>query len=289
MSKLNETHLAQSGLPSGDPGGKGVSLSPDIPGTSTYAKPSDEGPREPKVQDNSMYHVDDADSLLKDQNRPDEIDHSKAKPTWRRPGPHEGPNKTKYPYRDGVPNRHNAAIIANVVSRYTTASLIANVVEMWKLQGAPESLVSLEGSERVAARISDILGGLNPKVQERARKCAVAVKRADVANLRWIFSVDAGNGPKLVRLKATRKGTVTALDKMDVSFSCSCKAWRWLGAEYHAKGNSYLDGKPVGTASEPNVKDPERINRACKHVAAVIDQVRSWKVPVKKKTAPKMK
>jgi hypothetical protein len=70
---------------------------------------------------------------------------------------------------------------------------------------------------------------------------------------------------------------------MDVYFSCSCKAWRWLGSEYHSKGEGYIDGKPVGTASTPDIKDPDRINRVCKHVAAVISRVQEWKIPAKKK------
>src|SRR4051812_47678180 len=93
-----ESRLGEAELPEGDPAGRGVSLSPDIPGSSTFAKPPGEGPREPRKDDDSIYRVDDADDLLKNQTKPDSIDHSDAKPTYRRPGPHDGPNKTKYPY-----------------------------------------------------------------------------------------------------------------------------------------------------------------------------------------------
>jgi hypothetical protein len=251
-------------------------LSPDIPGTKTFAKPPEEGPREPGVGDSSIYRVDDADSLLKHQTKPDEIDHSHAQPTFRRPGPHYGPNKTKYPYRDGIPNRHNAAAGPKGLA------LIASVVQLYLLNSSPERVVSMGSDIRLASKIADILMGLNPKVQERSTKCAVSVKRADIPKLRWLFSVDAGNGPKVVKVKASRKGTTTALSKMDLVVSCSCKAWRWLGPEYHAKGESYMDGKPVGTASTPDIKDPERVNRVCKHVAAVLNQIQAWKIPIKK-------
>lgn len=277
--------VSQSGLPQGDPAGKGVSLDPSIPGASTYAKPSGEAPREPSVEDSSMYRVDNADNLLKDQGRQDEIDHSQAKPTYQRPGGQNSSPKTKYPYRDGVPNRHNAALIERVARRAADEVIVQNVVNLWLLKTAHEVTIPLEGQVKVAVKLSEVESGLNPKVLERAQKCSVGLKRADTGNLRWIFTVDAGNGPKLVRLKATRKGNTTALAKMDVAFSCSCKAWRWLGSEYHAKGEKYLDGKPTGTASTPDIKDPERINRVCKHVAAVINQVRGWTVPVKKKKA----
>jgi hypothetical protein len=268
--------VSQSGLPEGDPAVKGISLDPKIPGTATYSKPSKEEPREPKVEDTSMYRVDDADDLLKNQTRPDEIDHSQGGPAYQRPGgrPKDDTDITKYPYRDDIPNRHNAS-----------EDLIESVVNLWLLKTAHEMVLPLEGI-RVATRFSDIETGLNSKTIQRAQKCAVSVKRVDTNNLRWILSVDAGNGPKLVKMKATRKGNLIALSKMEVSFSCSCKAWRWLGPEYHAKGDSYLDGRPVGTASTPDIKDPHRINRVCKHVAAVINHVRGWVIP---KSKPKMK
>jgi len=267
--------VSQSGLPQGDPAGRGVSLDPSIPGAATCAKPSGEDPREPEVEESSIYRMDNADGLLKDQRKPDEIDHSEARPTYQRPGEQNSP-KTKYPYRDGIPNRHNA----------NNRTLVQNVVSLWLLREAHEVEIPLEGYLKLAVKLSEIEGGLNPKVLERSQKCSVSVKRVDIPNLRWMFTVDSGNGPKLVRMKATRKGNVLSIAKMDVTFSCSCKAWRWLGAEYHASREKYLDGKPVGTASTPDIRDPDRINRVCKHVAAVISRVRGWSIPVKKK-APK--
>lgn len=261
----------ESKLPSGDPAGRGVSLDPAIPGSSTFAKPSDEGPREQRKDDESIHRVDNADDLLKHQTTPDQISRPGLRPSLQEPGAYDGPSKTKYPYRDGIPNSHNAA-------------LVEGVAQLWILRTARLASVQLEGPVRVAARFSEIENGLNPLVQQRARSCSVSVKRADIQNLRWIFSVDCGNGPKMVRLKATRKGNVVDLAKMDVLASCSCPAWRWLGSEFHAKGEEYIDGKPRGTASPPDIKDPERINRVCKHVAAVIGKVRRWQIPSRKRT-----
>lgn len=266
------TPVAESGLPGTGPSDRGVSLDSDIPGSATFAKPSEEDARQPDVEDTSMYKVDDADDLLKDQGKGDEIDHSEAKPTYNRPGPRTDKdfNQTPYPYRDKIPNRHNA-------------SVIEDVVQLYLLRTAHEVRVPLDSQLRVATKISEIEEGLNPKVLTKARTCSVGVKRVDVTNLRWIFTVDCGNGPKMVRLKAARKGNITALAKMDVSFSCSCKAWRWLGSEYHAKQDRYLDGKPTGTASTPDIKDPTRVNRVCKHVAAVIGHARKWSIPTRKR------
>lgn len=263
-----EVIVGESGLPKGTPGGKGVSLDPEIPGSSTFAKPSDEGPREQSKDNESIYRVDNADDLLKDQSKSDEIDHSKGGPTFRRPGPHDGPNKTKYPYRDGVPNSHNGAMVFAVAHR-------------WMADVATEIPVSLESPVKVAATIDDAVSGLGSHVQQRSKTCKASLKRADVPNLRWLFTVDCGNGPKTVKMKASRAGKVTALAKMDIHFTCSCHAWRWLGSEYHAKKDEYIDGKPRGTASFPKIKDPTGVNRVCKHVSAVIGAVKKWNIPMK--------
>lgn len=259
--------VGEAKLPVGDPAGKGVSLDPEIPGTSTYAKPSGESPREQGTDDESMYRVDNADDLLKDQSKSDQIDHSRGGPTMVRPGPDET-SKTKYPYRDGIPNAHNA-------------SIIWDVVQNWLAETGPEVTANFDLPVKVAKRIGDVEEGLSDKVQERSKTCSVTVKRVDVANLRWLFSVDCGNGPKTVKMKASRKGRVTDLSKMDVKFTCSCHAWRWLGSEHHSKQEEYLDGKPRGTATVPVIKDPLNVNRVCKHVAAVFGTVRTWKVPLK--------
>lgn len=151
------------------------------------------------------------------------------------------------------------------------------VVGLWLLRFAHEARVDFGVPTKVAATLAEITENLSPKVRQRARSCNVTVKRVDARNLRWIFSVDCGNGPKVVRLKARRKAvSVKSLTKMDVSVSCSCKAWQWLGPEHNADQGGYLDGNPVGTASPPDIKDPARINRVCKHVAAVLSFVKAW-------------
>ena len=153
------------------------------------------------------------------------------------------------------------------------------VVGTWLLRFAHEAGVDFGAPTRVAATLAEVTQNLSPKVRLRAQACTVTLKRVDSRNLRWLFSVDCGNGPKVVRLKAKRKAvTVKALAKMDVSASCSCKAWQWLGPEHNADQGGYLDGSPVGTASPPDIKDPARVNRVCKHVAAVISFVKAWTI-----------
>jgi hypothetical protein len=159
------------------------------------------------------------------------------------------------------------------------------VVGLWRLASAHALRVAPEALLKVASRPEEILAGLNPKFSERARQCSVSLKRADVKNLRWIFSVDHGNGPKVVKVKAFRERSpnITKLSKMDLDLSCSCQAWRFLGPEHHAKTEDYLDGKPRGTASVPVIRDQEMHNFVCKHVAAVLLHTKSWDIAKKKK------
>jgi len=179
-------------------------------------------------------------------------------------------DKTPYPYRDGIPNAHNASA--------------AFVAAMYLLRTAPSRLFRASERVRVASTADQILAGLDAKIQQKAAKCSATLKRADIKNLRWVFAVDCGNGVKAVKMKAVRpKANVTAFGKMDLELTCSCPAWKWLGPEFHAKREKYLLDKPQGTASTPDTKDPERDNRVCKHVAAALAIARGWTLPKAKK------
>lgn len=254
--------VAVSQLPQGGPLNKGLPLDSGIPGYKTFVKPV-EDIRQPSTDDESIRRVDDANDLTKDRNRIDTREDNANKHDGigtMGKGEWAGDVKTLYPYRDKIPNAH-----------YATACFVA---ELWMLQQA-----SRRPLERVATTLAGIVLDLSDKVKARAKQCRVTVKRADSKNLRWLFSVDSGHGPKVVKMKATRSHPrIVALSKMDVRFSCSCPAWRWSGAEYHADGDGYQLGPFAGTASVPHIRDPKRINRVCKHVAAVINMVRAWNI-----------
>jgi len=258
--------VAESGLPTGDPASKGLSLDKDIPGTKTYVKPVKDTRDFDKPKDESIYRVDEADDLLKEQNRPeineDNADKHDGIGTFGK-GKWVGP-KTKYPYRDGIPNTKSASA--------------EFVVGLYQLSQTPALRIKSGSRIKVALRMDAITEGLNPRYVERASRCAVSTKRVDTKNLRWVFSVDCGNGPKVVKIKAFRPGKVTKFSKMDLDIKCSCPAWRWQGPEYHGVTEEFIDGKPRGTASFPIIRDPTGINRVCKHVAAVLTHTKGWTV-----------
>ncbi len=269
------TPVAESKLPSGPPTEKGRALDEGISGQRTFAKP-EEDVREPETGAKSIYRVDGPDSLAKREPN-DEVKDDRERPSFKPSmGDPDGRPKddqavTRYPYRDGVPNAHNAS-----------AHFVA---EAWQLLHAPERLIGVAHGLRTGARADGILEQLDGNITQKAEACKASLKRADIANLRWLFSVDCGNGARVVRIKAERAGNVTRLAKMDLKLTCSCPAWRWLGSEHHAKQDGYLEGKAQGTASVPLIRDPQGRNRVCKHVAAALGMSRDWTIPAGRKTA----
>lgn len=140
---------------------------------------------------------------------------------------------------------------------------------------------------RVAAKISEILNGLSPKVTSGARSVTPRLKRADPDRAIWTYEVPGSKGDSYtVRVKGIPKGTQRSLTKMDVRVSCTCPFFRYQGPEHWAKVEDYLYGKPAGTAARPDQKDPDGRNRVCKHVAAVLDRAGNMAyTPPKGKTA----
>ena len=266
--------VATSGLPQGDPASHGRSLDKDIPGTSTFNKPEGDIREFDKAEEGSLYRVDGPDDLAKPQKdqEGDELHHEQFKPTFTGPGgrPKDDPTVTKWPYRDDRKHKHMAS----------TGEIVAG---LFLLRFAHEATLRPQPSRpRIASTISEVTEGLDPAIQDRGAACAVQIRRVDAGNLRWLFAVNCGNGAKIVRVKAQRTGNIVRLAKMDLKVTCSCPAWQWLGPEFHAKKEEYLDGKPVGTASTPDIRDPQRNHLVCKHVAAVLGHIKKWEIPLAK-------
>lgn len=262
--------VAQSALPEGGPAGKGLPLDSGIPGSSTHNKDEDSFRDPDKHDDDSVHSVDNADDLLSDRGRIDFSEdnsgnHDGVRP-WNDGGNadwEDATSKTKYPYR----TRTKKASAEYVLAR-------------WDAEQCPAQRVDAGKRTKIALRLSGIVDGLNPLVEQRGSSCSVTLKRADPKNLRWILAVDCqkGGGPRVVKIKGARDSRVTNLAKMDLDLSCSCPAWRWQGPEHHSKREDYLDGKPRGTASVPVIRDPDNINRVCKHMSAALNFVKDWNV-----------
>lgn len=274
MQSTQTQARAQSKLPEGGPLDKGLPLDSGIPGSVTHSK-DEQDVREPDKHNNdSLYNVDNADDLLSDRDRIDTREDNDGEHDGLRAWDNGGnadwdedvSSKTKWPYRDRTAS-----------AKY--------VLECWQAEIARPRTIDPNKRTKIALRLSEIVEGLNPLVEHRGRACSVSLKRADMKNLRWILAVDChkGGGPRVVKVKAISDGRVTKLSKMDLELKCSCPAWRWQGPEHHSKREEYLDGEPRGTASVPVIRDPENINRVCKHMSVALDFIKGWSVKPKAK------
>jgi hypothetical protein len=100
------------------------------------------------------------------------------------------------------------------------------------------------------------------KTKNRARTCSVQFVSYYKPNRMYTFAVKCGHAPHMVR------AVLSEID--EITMTCDCPFWRWGGPEFHAKTHSFLLGKPRGTATPPNVRDPDRKHWLCKHAYSVL-------------------
>lgn len=119
---------AESGLPDGGPAHKGLPLDPAIPGSSTHNKDEKDNRVFDKGKDESIYRTDNADDQLTHRERGHEFkdenaDKHNSTGAWGT-GEWDSSSKTKYPYRDGIPNTVSAsrAIACRVLGRWAKAT-----------------------------------------------------------------------------------------------------------------------------------------------------------------------
>ena len=122
--------------------------------------------------------------------------------------------------------------------------------------------------------------------EERAEGIPLRMTRSDPKHFMWLFDVKGSKESYRVKVKAVPSGNVSDINKVDIRVSCTCPFWRWQGPEHWAKSKDYLYGKPQGSATRPDVKDPSGRHGACKHVLAVLKRVSGFMWPKQLKEAP---
>jgi hypothetical protein len=143
-----------------------------------------------------------------------------------------------------------------------------------------------EWGQRLAMVIADIESRAEGSIHDKARGLPVKLKRVNRKNAILTYQVQGGSGVYTVKVKIPRKGNLRDPKKLDVWLACSCPFWQWQGPEHHAKINNYLYGKPRGTASKPVIRDPGNKHGVCKHVLAVLWDVKRMQ-PVRKEWGKK--
>jgi hypothetical protein len=127
------------------------------------------------------------------------------------------------------------------------------------------------GNSRNAALISEVMSKCGPDIVGNSSGVKYKRLRINPKDAIITYSVDGSKGETYkVWVKGLRKGNVKTLSKMQIQVACTCNFFRWSGPEHWAKSNSFLYGKPAGTASKPEVRDPKGQNWLCKHVYAIL-------------------
>jgi len=200
-------------------------------GTKTFVN-DDSEPTLPSTEEGSIFQIDDAQSMTHHQeNNYDENIQVPSETSYNTDV--DITEYFEYPYRtEETPVRHSSQKAGRPI--IVRLALKPEVLE----PHAPE------------------------KIQKNARSCSVSLTSYDKRTRVFTFSVDCGNGAKVVQASLS--------DIDEVAMVCNCPFWQWNGPEHNAKSNSFLLGQPYGTASPPNVRDPNREYWLCKHSYAVL-------------------
>lgn len=107
-------------------------------------------------------------------------------------------------------------------------------------------------------------------------KCTVKEMRKDAENRTWSYLVrgnkkDSDPRGHVVYIQLGKDPKEKNIQKLPVKVACSCPFWKWYGPDYNSKQKKYLyeDGHNRSNGQAPNIRDPGRKNKICKHVYAV--------------------
>ena len=143
----------------------------------------------------------------------------------------------------------------------------------------PNGQEKQEGQDKTAAaNVEEILSNCGLQLKGRAQDVNYSRKRLSPSGMStWAASGSRGE-TYTIKIKPIRKDKrIKAFSKIPIQVSCSCPYFRWQGPEHWAKKHGFLYGRQVGTASTPNIKDPDGRHWACKHVIAVLNLARKWR------------
>lgn len=207
----------------------------DLFGTKTFVYDDNE-PTVPSSEPGSIFDIEDADDMTHHQDLETDQDQNIQVPTDTSYNSDVDLTDSymRYPYRTPeYPVRHSTVLVVS----FPRFALKPEMLETH----APE------------------------KVKTNAKTCKVKLLSYDKRGRVFTFSVNCGNGPHDVRAALT--------DVNHVAMNCDCNFWRWNGPEYHAVQQGFMLGDPRGTASPPNVRDPDRKYWLCKHAYAVLTRL----------------
>ena len=170
----------------------------------------------------------------------------------------------------GLPGPYSPSLTYPEVGRHKPSEAFNNIREIDNNPGSAK--VIPEGhdfenkkasTQRVAMRYSEIVRGLGDGIYEGSKGLSSTLRFTNPQDLLHVYEVLGDSGK-------TYKVSIQGNLDSDVRVSCTCDFWRWQGPEHWAKVNGYLYGEPTGTATKPTKKDPNGVNRVCKHVLSCL-------------------
>ena len=199
----------------------------------TFVYDEDEPPLIPSSEPGSIHNKDTGPTKTHHQEDPEEDENIQVPTDTSYMSDVDMTQYWDYPYRSEEQPRHSSIMIA------------------------ARSL-----ARRVALKTEQLETKAPEEIQDRAETCLVNFISYDKRGRVFTFEVNCGNVPRTVR---------AAMSDIDhVALTCNCPFWQYGGPEFHAKENRYLLGPPRGTATPPDIRDPDRKFFLCKHAYAVL-------------------
>tara|TARA_X000001382_G_scaffold113132_1_gene90781 strand:- start:2089 stop:2697 length:609 start_codon:yes stop_codon:yes gene_type:complete len=157
------------------------------------------------------------------------------------------------------------------------AAKLLNEVNYPQLIGKNNSVINSRAGKSAYKRGTS--GDFRQDIQNDTRPGDIDLVSADMKNFLFQFSVPGDGWPNSkpryqVDIKFDKDGR-PSLTALDVKVKCNCPFFIYNGPEYQAKSDNYLFGNPGGTATPPDIRDPNRAYYICKHIAAVFDLIRA--------------
>ena len=119
---------------------------------------------------------------------------------------------------------------------------------------------------RIALTPQEILKNTNPDVLLKSKDFSPNLVFRNKQFLTYSVPSSSGKNYRVIV-------KILDYDTKDCQVSCTCKFWKYYGCEYHANKHNFLYGIPTGKGSIPKVRDPNRENWVCKHVASVLSSL----------------
>lgn len=162
---------------------------------------------------------------------------------------------------------------SNFVGNYNINKIISD----YRLANYPQHLdfnSFNENQVKVAVSITELMRATSNFSRKNSPRCNVSLLEVDKKENKWTYNVkcyEKNSDPHghVVNIALEKDPRETDVRRVDVKVSCSCEFWKYWGPDFNANQYKYLEGPQRSDGSSPNVRDPYRKNKVCKHVYSV--------------------